>query len=166
MSSDLCKRIRVCEPVQPIFKDPIQNNDSFTIGSKRRQCRKDVTHFSLNITLMLSNDVYCTNNLQENMLMMTITQMFLLCQRCAPPESHYITSAVKLASFLKDRQQHVPIYLPVRRTVRNTPNVKTSKTHIRATVRNAVLIPKPRCKQSYQPTTFLCNAIITQQNEH
>lgn len=36
---------------------------------------------------------------------MTITQMLLLCQRCAPPESYYITSAVKLASFLKDRQQ-------------------------------------------------------------
>lgn len=76
--------------------------------------------------------------------------MLLMCLRCAHPESYYITSAVKLASFLKDRQEavHVLIYLPMRKTVRNMPNLEVSKINIRATVGNAVVIPE-LCKRSH-----------------
>lgn len=72
---------------------------------------------------------------------------------------HHISSQTGVLPKGQTTAVHVLIYLPMRKTVRNMPNLETSKIYIRATIGN-VLIPEP-CVAS-----FLSTAIIPYQNEH
>lgn len=89
----------------------------------------------------------------------------LLCHTCAPPESHYITSAVKQFSVLpKGRAaERVRVYLPMRGTVGNTRQTFKQASHIEMIIPRKTqmfLDPSAALETVASGRTFLCSARI------